>query len=358
MAFVRTPLGPLGVLILTLVLLPSHVRSAPADNGTRKALIARAQVWMPTDIPNMDIKAGPGGPGAFPFHATVTCDYSDKKLSGLSPKFACVFGNEDEVKVKYGGTNGEVYAEVAATRLLWALGFGADAMYPVRVICRGCPSTLHGALREDTGEYVFDPAAIERKMPGVEWTPDAGWPWKELDVVDESAGASRTHRDALKLMAVFLQHSDTKRQQQRLLCLDEPQGEAPTTCAHPFMMINDLGLTFGRANKMNSNSTAGMNLTKWSRTPVWEDSARCVGDLDKSFTGTLDDPVISEAGRRFLADLLVQLSDQQIHDLFATARVTLRARTPGDAQSGFPTVEEWVQAFKNKRDQIVNRRCA
>jgi len=357
MASGRTP-SPIGVLILTLVLLPSHVRSTPAVEDTREALIARAQVWMPTDIPNMDIKTGPGGRVAFPFHATVTCKYLDKKLSGLSPKFACVIGNEDEVKVKYGGTNGEVYAEVAATRLLWALGFGADRMYPVRVICRGCPSTLHGTLRKDTGEYVFDPAAIERKMPGVERTPNEGWSWKELDIVDESVGTSRTHRDALKLMAVFLQHTDTKPQQQRLLCLGKPQGEAPTTCAHPFMMINDLGLTFGRANILNRNSTGGMNLTEWSRTPVWKDPAKCIGNLGKSFTGTLEHPVITEAGRQFLSDLLAQLSDQQIYDLFATARVTLRVRTPGDAHSGFPTVDEWVQVFKNKREQIVNHRCA
>ena len=33
-------------------------------------------------------------------------------------------------------------------------------------------------------------------------------------------------------------------------------------------------------------------------------------------------------------------------------------RTPGDPLSGFATVEEWVNAFKDKRDQIVNRRCA
>ena len=346
------------MLILAGFLLPSGARLAADAQDARTPLIARAQVWAPTDIPSRDIKNGPGGPGAFPFRAEVTCDYLDKKLSGLSPKFACVIGNEDEVKVKYGGTNGEVYAEVATTRLLWALGFGADRMYPVSVICRGCPATLQGTLRTDTGEYVFDPASIERKMPGTEFPGTEGWSWKELDVVDKTAEASRTHRDALKLMAVFLQHTDTKPQQQRLLCLDEPQGEASVTCGHPFMMINDVGLTFGRATMSNSNATSGLNLTEWSRTPVWKNPARCVGNLEKSFTGTLEHPAISEAGRQFLADLLTQLSDQQIYDVFATARVTLRVRTPGDAHSGFPTIEEWVGAFKQKRDQIVNHHCA
>ena len=119
----------------------------------------------------MDLKAGPSGPGAFPFRATVVCEYSDKKLNGLSPKFACVIGRDDEVKVKFGGNNGEVYGEVLATRLLWALGFGADRMYPVNVICRGCPAEFLGIERPN-GESRFDPAVIERKPAGTEWPPE------------------------------------------------------------------------------------------------------------------------------------------------------------------------------------------
>jgi hypothetical protein len=83
-----------------------------------------------------------------------------------------------------------------------------------------------------------------------------------------------------------------------------------------------------------------------------------VGNLDKSFSGTLDKPVIGEAGRRFLAVLLQQLSDAQLHDLFDVARVNLRVREPGHALSGFPSVDEWVSAFKQKRDAIVSKRCA
>ena len=77
----------------------------------------------------MDIKAGPAGPGAFPFRATVSCDYVDRKMSGASPKFACRLGEKDEVKVKFGGTNAEVYAEVAASRLLWAMGYRQPPVY-------------------------------------------------------------------------------------------------------------------------------------------------------------------------------------------------------------------------------------
>ena len=111
----------------------------------------------------------------------------------------------------------------------------------------------------------------------------------------------------------------------------------PSTCANPLLMISDVGLTFGRANRANTNDTSGVNFEAWKQTPVWKSDTGCVGNLTKSFTGTLDDPVISEAGRRFLADLLIQLSDRQLQDLFAVGRVQLRLRSPGHVGSLFVT---------------------
>jgi hypothetical protein len=262
------------------------------------------------------------------------------------------------LKVKFGGTNGEVYGEVAASRLLWALGFGADHMYPVTVNCRGCPAEFNGIIR-DNGDRVFDPATVERKMPGAVISDE--WSWRQLDEIDEEkGGAPLAHRDALKLMAVFLQHSDNKPAQQRLICLGG-DGELPAgaPCEKPFVLMQDVGITFGRATKFNGNTPSSLNLAGWSSTPVWKSATGpCVGNLAKSFTGTLGEPVISEDGRRFLADLLQQLTDGQIHDLFEVSRVSLRLREPGNATSGFPTVDEWVTVFKQKRDEIVNRRCA
>ena len=72
------------------------------------------------------------------------------------------------MKVKFGGGNGEVFGEVLATRLLWALGFSADRMYPVNVICRGCPAEF-GGIERPGNESRFDPAVIERKAEGTEW---------------------------------------------------------------------------------------------------------------------------------------------------------------------------------------------
>jgi len=297
----------------------------------------------------MDLRMGPADRRGFEPAGQVACAYLDRRMSGRSPKFTCDLGAGDEVKVKYGQDNGEVYGEVAATRLLWALGFGADRMYPVRIECHGCPENLRGGPRAGM-TVLLDPAAIERKHEGraLETAPDSGWTWQELDLVDETVGgASRAERDGLKLLAAFIQHSDNKPSQQRLVCLSS-ETESPDVCSRPFMMLNDVGLTFGRADVFNRAAAASVNFEAWSTTPVWKDEPGCVARLSKSLTGTLKDPHISEPGRKFLADLLVQLSDHQIHDLFEVARFPQRSHHRAD---------EWVAAFKHKRDEIVNRTC-
>jgi hypothetical protein len=287
----------------------------------------------------------------------VTCDYVPTPRAGSSKKFNCKLGSGDVVKVRYGADNPEVEGSVLATRLLWALGFGADAAYPVRVICRGCSDDPWNKHDTFEGSNVFDIATIERRPPGHEMQGDpAGWAWRELDVVDDaSGGAPRAQRDALKLLAVFMQHTDNKAEQQSLHCL--PGGlERDGPCTKPFLILHDVGLTFGHANYFNRNVTAGVNFDLWSTTPIWRNREACIGHLSQAKTGTLGDPKIGEEGRAFLAELLTQLSDQQIHDLFESAHVERRSRKPNSAEPP-ASVDEWVAAFQQKRADITSTRC-
>jgi len=342
---------------------PRKDKDKPQEKLTQKArvdLIRKAQVWTPTNVAAMDMLMGPQGHGAFAPNAMVTCDYVEARFSGASPKFACRIDGDDEVKVRFGADNGEVQGAVLASRLLWALGFGADRVYPVRVTCRGCAADPWTS-RERTAEvHVFDPAAIERKPDGHDMSAgkQTGWTWPELALVDEAqGGAPVAHRDALTLLAVFMQHSDNKAEQQRLLCL--PGGlTAAGTCSKPFMARHEVGLTFGHANFSNRADTASVNFVEWANTPVWRNPKTCVGHMSKSSSGTLGDPTIREAGRAFLADLLVQLTDDQLTKLFEVARVDARSRD-SHADSTLPgaTAAEWVGAFKHKRDEIVTNRC-
>ena len=233
----------------------AHVAASSAPplesltKGSRFEHIQRAQVWSATDVGAMDLRAGPRGGHAFTPEQDVVCDYDEQKMGGTTPKFSCLLKKGDDIKVKYGKDNGEVYASVLGSRLFWALGFGADAFYPVRVTCKGCPKDPWKKSASSSGQVTFDRAIIESKLKGetLESWNGQGWGWSELDRVDESqGGAPRAHRDALKLLASFVEHIDSKDVQQRLICLpgDGPQADA-ARCEHPFLMVHDLGVTFG-----------------------------------------------------------------------------------------------------------------
>ncbi len=327
------------------------------SNEERMAFLRTAQVWMPTRVSEMDIRNGPARKDAFQPDQIVECEFSPSKPTGSSKKFNCMLPDGEIVKVRYGADNGEVEGSVLATRLLWALGFGADAAYPVRVVCHGCSDDPWNKRGRTKDTHEFDVATIERKPPGHEMHGDHdGWSWSELNFVDDTqGGAPRSQRDALKLLAVLIQHTDNKAEQQRLQCL--PGGLSDDgLCSKPFLVVHDVGLTFGHANYLNRNATSSVNFELWSTTPIWRDKEKCVGHLGKSSTGTLGDPKISEPGRAFLAGLLDQLSDAQLNDLFAIGHVERRSRKPGTSEPP-ATIAEWVTAFKAKRAEIDATRC-
>jgi hypothetical protein len=354
-------LVPMAVALLAAAPSPSPGPRA-LDHATaeeRAGYLRRAAVWMRTDVATMDLLAGPARKDAFTFDQQVACDYikPSEPLGGTTPKFLCALSPDDVAKVKYGRKNGEVYAGIAASRLFWALGFGADAFYPVQVTCRNCPiEPWWWGTEKRVEQKTYEIASIERHLPGrdIETRDAEGWAWPELETVDESAGgASRAQRDALKLLMVFIQNSDSKGDNQRMVCPPDAVGKdaaANETCARPLLYVHDLGYAFGAATLFDTTKN---DLAAWEGEAIWKDPARCVGNLKKSRVGTLKDPPIGEAGRKFLAGLLGQLSDKQITDMFTAARVERFHEHP---ERNRP-VAEWVRVFKKKRDEIAKNTC-
>jgi len=72
------------------------------------------------------------------------------------------------------------------------------------------------------------------------------------------------------------------------------------------------------------------------------------GELAPSQTGTLSDPLISEVGRKFLADLLTETQRRS-----AARSVQCRAlrRHPARGADGYRRSGRVVAAFKHKRDE-------
>ncbi|MBI3298170.1 MAG: hypothetical protein HYZ75_08405 [Elusimicrobia bacterium] len=350
---------PILLISLLLAALPSLAYAKVVSNEMFLDHVRRAQVRVAVDPSTLDLRNGPQGPGTYPLGAEVGCKYEEKDslhpLGGHSPKFPCVTPDGRRLKVKYKGeANPEVYGEVVGARLLWALGFYADSMSSVKIMCENCPADPWTATASSPrNKRAFEPATVQERLKGAEIERAAGeaWTFGDLDLVNpELGGASRADTDALKLLAAFMNHGDNTANQQRLVCL-----EGDPECKSPAMYITDVGGVFGGKGYFTSYK-------HWTRRPkLWKDSARCVLD----FSGTdnkYKDPVISEGGRKLLADLLGKLSESQVKDLFLGARFDhLARREPpfigANGKSRPLTVDDWVKAFIERRSQITGVRC-
>jgi hypothetical protein len=342
----------------------------------------------------------------FQFNDRVTCKFTKPgaAMGGATPKYKCVITKierlktdangtswvsvpvigQDEVKIKYGASNREIYGETIATRLFWALGYYSDPTFPITVICEDCPKDPRKDFEPAIGA-IRPPeiAIIERKFKGEAMDnmgaddKTEGWTWREFGTHSELAVSLK---DSLALLAAFVGHGDNKSPQQRLVCkekdivIDKATGRM--TCKASQMMIQDLGATFGGAGKITDANTAKVNLKHWVNDDgqlVWADKdwkdkeamagKPCRARLKSSWSakdGLGNSPEISEEGRRYLVSRLCQLSTKQIRDLFTVGRVSSIPKQEDEMSDEWDTnnVEHWVQIFKMKRQELAeNQNC-
>lgn len=332
---------------------PVHRRLADDDREvsaeTRAELLRRAQVWRHPEVP-----IGQASLGGEANLSSLTCRFELKSVGGTTPKFDCRLESGEQIRIKY-GHGPEIPAEAATTRLLKALGFLADDVTLVEHLrCYGCPKEPFATLKaveltktkpfyqrvaDQVGYEDFEWVAMERKIDArpIETSDVEGWAFFELATIDESrGGAPRAHVDALRLIAVLLAHWDNKPENQRMVCLspDWPEG---SPCPDPYLMIQDTGATFGPTK---------VDYGQWRQTPIWDDRTACTVSMQTlPYNGaTFGTVTITEAGRRFAAELLSQLTEQQLTDLFEGARF---AKRRGFFIQTAP-VADWVRTFQSK----------
>jgi len=335
--------------------------SRPAASARRDEALRHAKVWAPPRVKpsDADFSVNTPGPDTFDAGADVDCTFVAEHVGGSTPKFKCALPDGTHVKVKYGGPNGELPAEVAATRLLAALGFPVDRVNRVHSVrCRGCPPLPYVALQcletsappsvclqgaSDSTVVSFSPAVIERPIEGhkIEGVEDQGWSWYELETIDERAGgSSRAEVDALRLVAMLLAHWDNKGANQKLIC--PPGGGSDEACRTPIAAIGDLGGAFGPRK---------VDLVNWTRVRIWTDARECRVSMKSLPYGgaTFPDTQISEAGRQFALRLLGPLTRTQLDTLFVSSGVTSYPHVLTTAHQP----QSWTDAFLDKVDQIA-----
>ena len=313
---------------------------------------------MPGDIASRNLKLGPQDESGFRPEAVVTCDYVEKKQTG-TPKFDCAISPDDTIRVKYGEQNGEVYSEVAASRLLWALGFGADRMYPVKVVCKGCPadpmknsqeSRRHARVR---GRRRRAQAARRRHRAA----QGLGLGMGRADVrrSDERRRAARAAR-----RAEAARGDDSAHRQQAAAAAACVPRQGPTACRpqedgtlqasvhddqRPRQDLRHAPRMFNERQEERRQFQGVVRTRRCGRTRRLR---RAAVEVIYRLARASED----QRGRPQIPLRPAGATDR------STAAGSVRGRALHRSAIRTSSIDDWVRVFKQKRDEIANARCA
>jgi hypothetical protein len=296
---------------------------------------------------------------ALPF----TCVATDKPkdITGTLPKFYCTQPDAGGKRIRYkikphfkgqsaDKRNGEVYGEFLSSRFSKAMGFFADDEWVADVTCQDCQNSLSKPF-QGAPWSPFQPAAdielsvgegIDHDCNGEDYAPLAGSLKKLLE-----NGTPRAQIDAFKLWLAFIDHGDTKDQNQRFACLNATDdNEFIKTCDRGDMIfyVADMGSTFGFAKESEKKA----RLENWrGKDPIKVSGGQCT-----TTAKSVGDTHISEEGRRLLANNLQRLLDAEQQNHLIT-RVFKASRNDERDQPA----EAWTAEFIRKAKTIINARC-
>jgi hypothetical protein len=269
----------------------------------------------------------------------------------------------------------DMYSEVAATRLLWAVGYPADRMYrPRRVHCHRCPrNPFERPTPAEEGRYTtFGETAVELRYLGDRgetyqaWL-EGGWSWgEEVRELRQATGpesftdVQNAHLDGLIVLMNVLEHVSNLPEQNRFVCLRQGMqqvGAFTKYCSETVLLVHDLGSVFGKK--------APGSLDVWRGREIWADRERCEPALE--FKVHDDDSIrpyfIGEPGRRFVLGLLDQLTDEHLRALFESAgfeRFDITLVPPDEIPSPARAeivIDAWIAAFRGKIEQVRGVNC-
>ena len=372
-------LAVLFTLLLTLIALPitaqkqSQRACFPAD--VRANAERTAKVWRTPDPgydpvlgynPSVGPRVGAPKVGDDGLAAPIICaaNKDETEGTGTTPKFHCsVPGVVDEdgelvrykVKPHFKGQsrdkrNGEVYGEFLSSRFSKALGFFADDEWVADVTCQDCKKSLTKEF-QGTTFTPFQPAAgielplgkgIDVDCNGKDTAPLG----QTLDKLQKS-GVPRAEIDAFKLWLAFIDHGDTKTDNQKFACLDsEKNSDGSRTCkpGEAVYYVSDMGSTFGYSSASENKA----RLKEWTG----KDPIKVSGGSCRTNAKGISDAEISEAGRSLLAEGLERLiAAEQSNGL-----ITRVFRASRNAERDAPP-EAWTAEFIRKAKTITNAKC-
>jgi hypothetical protein len=162
------------------------------------------------------------------------------------------------------------------------------------------------------------------------------------------SGAPRAEIDAFKLWLAFIDHGDTKTDNQKFACLDSQKNADGTRTCKPgkaVYYVSDMGSTFG----YSSASEKKARLDAWKgKDPIKVSGGRCT-----TTAKSVGDASVSEAGRQLLATGLQRLLDAEKSD----GTITRVFRASRNQERDQPP-EAWTAEFERKAKTIIDARCS
>ncbi|MFT3746464.1 MAG: hypothetical protein QM785_19500 [Pyrinomonadaceae bacterium] len=245
-------------------------------------------IWEAVTVAEQDTLAGPGGEALRPDTSSIT--FVSEEKGGFSTKYKVKDAKGNSWVAKVGP---EAQSETAAVRLVSALGYKTDINYLVPEL------TIEG-------KGTFQNVRLEARPDDVKRL--GTWSWKSNPFIGSKPF------QGLKIMMALLNNWDMKEDNNVILSRGDQRLYA----------ISDLGVAFG---KTGSNGLPLFWRVGRSRNdPEQYAESEFVkqvksGKITFAFNGKNDGSLgdVTSADGRWLADLLIKLSDKQIEDAFRAA---------------------------------------
>lgn len=240
-------------------------------------------LWQePSGIASRNLYLGPGGEAMKPTLSKVT--FIEEKESAGSAKFRVRDGSGREWLVKVGG---EAQAEVAASRIVWAVGYYTDISYLA-------PSV------EIEGKGTFQNARFEARPKGVKRLDE--WLW------DDNAFNGTRELQGLKVLLALLDNWNLKNENNKILFVRDDEARS----SELRYIVSDFDTKFDK-----SGVSPGLWHTTNRTAPTTKVIDNVKGNIvDFGYSGKHKERLagITVEQAKWIGTWLARLSDQQLRD--------------------------------------------
>lgn len=249
---------------------------------------AKRVLWEPVNIGERDLFYGPGGTQMQP--DLKKAQFLGRQKGGNNIKYRIKDASDREWVIKVGD---ETQPETAAVRLLWAIGYRTEINYIVPSV------SIPQFGNYKNVRFEARPENIKRLDK---------WSWMD------NPFTGTNEFEALKIMMAMFNNWDIK--DENTAILKDKDGDTH------YYIISDLGASFGKLSDVGGGARKGRSVNK----PEQYAQANFIkqvrdGVIELDYRGKAEDIIrtVKVEHGRWLADLLLQLSDKQIEDAFRAA---------------------------------------